>query len=132
MKAGVKVSKMTHYRFNDKEYRISVGKNKNHNFDLIDAAAATDLWFHVAGSPSAHVILDTQGEPRRAIPHAVLKHCARLCVNPTKGHTGHTGHKGHKGHTVAVVYTEIAKVEKTAVMGSVQVRGTAYHIDVKI
>jgi predicted ribosome quality control (RQC) complex YloA/Tae2 family protein len=112
---------MSEYRYNGKDYRISVGKNKNHNFDLIDAAAATDLWFHVAGSPSAHVILDTQGEPRRAIPHAVLKHCARLCIN--------TGHKGHKG--IPVIYTEIAKVEKTAVIGQVQVRGTAYHIDVK-
>jgi len=36
------------------EFRI--GQNAQENFDLIDASRPEDIWFHINGQPSGHVI----------------------------------------------------------------------------
>ena len=63
-----------------KEYTISIGKNKEENWHLIDMASANDVWFHVDDQPSCHVILKNEDQVKlRDIPRQVLKRAAYLC-----------------------------------------------------
>jgi len=87
---------------------IHIGKNKEHNFELIDAAAPTDLWFHVQNIPSAHVILEIA--PGVKPDRSTLKQCALLC----KAHS-----KAKNEKRVAIIYTEIMNVRKTGTIGKV-------------
>ena len=97
---------------NSIEYIIQIGKNKYDNFDIIDQANSTDIWFHVEGLPSCHVILKTE-EKMRAIPHQVIKRCAYLCKINSKA-------KSLKACDIS--YTTIDNVTKTDVIGQVQVK----------
>lgn len=79
---------------------ILVGKNMHHNWELIDAAAADDLWFHVADGPSSHCILVMGGEkPDRKD----VKRAAVICKQHSKS-------KSLKN--VEINYTAIRNVEK--------------------
>ena len=79
---------------------ILIGKNRHHNWQLIDAAADHDLWFHVADGPSSHCILVTNGEkPDRKD----LKRVAVLCKQYSKS-------KSLKN--VEINYTAIRNVKK--------------------
>ena len=60
------------------EYTIIIGKNKEDNFNIIDDAVDSDIWFHVDGEPSCHVILKTE-DRLKDIPKQVIKRCAYLC-----------------------------------------------------
>jgi predicted ribosome quality control (RQC) complex YloA/Tae2 family protein len=94
------------------EYMIQIGQNKQDNFDIIDSAETSDIWFHVDGMSSCHVILKTY-EKMRNIPHQVLKRCAYLCkINS-------------KAKTLAkcnIHYTTIENVTKTTIIGQVQIK----------
>jgi predicted ribosome quality control (RQC) complex YloA/Tae2 family protein len=52
---------------------IRVGRNKADNWVIVSQASGDDLWFHVDGAPSSHVILSA------AAPKSMIKECARLC-----------------------------------------------------
>lgn len=92
----------------------SIGGNAKENFELIDNAMPNDLWFHVDGLPSEHVIA--------SIPEAmaidrkerlkIAKQGAVLC----KQHSKYASQKN-----VSIVYTEIQNVTKTAVLGQVEI-----------
>ena len=43
--------------YDNNEYIIQIGKNKNENWELIDNASNTDIWFHIEDQPSCHVVL---------------------------------------------------------------------------
>jgi predicted ribosome quality control (RQC) complex YloA/Tae2 family protein len=45
------------FSFNNTEYTIYIGQNKTENWELIDAADSTDIWFHISNHPSCHIIL---------------------------------------------------------------------------
>ena len=52
------------------------GKSSQANHDMLSKAAGPfDLWFHVAGGPSAHVILK-----RQPVPETSLREAAGLCA----------------------------------------------------
>ncbi len=56
------------------------GKSSQANHDMLSRAAGPfDLWFHVAGGPSAHVILK-RDFPDQAVPEASLQEAAGLCA----------------------------------------------------
>ena len=38
------------------EYTILIGCNKYENFKIINDSIGSDIWFHVDGEPSCHVI----------------------------------------------------------------------------
>ena len=59
-------------------YKIIVGKNQNENKKLLALAKANDIWMHIQGIPSAHVIIKTD---KQSIPNEVLMRSARLCVD---------------------------------------------------
>ena len=94
------------------EYTIQIGQNRQDNFDIIDLANSTDIWFHVEGIPSCHVILKTD-EKMRDIPHQVIKRCAYLCKINSKAKTQ---------KKTDITYTTIDNVTKTDVLGQVQVK----------
>jgi len=93
------------------EYIIQIGKNKTENFDIIDMAESSDIWFHVDGIPSCHVILKTC-EKMRNIPHQVLKRCAYLCKINSKAKTL---------PKCEISFTTINNVIKTDIIGQVHI-----------
>ena len=94
------------------EYIIWLGKNKKDNWDLIDNAKSTDVWFHVGGNaPSAHVILETE-IPINKLPRQVIKRCACICKS-------HSSSKSEK--KCPIMYTTIHYVSKTHIVGQVNV-----------
>ena len=97
---------------NSIEYIIQIGQNKNENFDIIEQANSRDIWFHVEGIPSCHVILKTD-EKMTLIHRKVIKRCAYLCkINS----------KAKKLPLCNILYTTIDNVTKTDLVGQVQVK----------
>lgn len=91
----------------NKEYIILIGKDKANNWQLIDDAKETDLWFHVSNSPSAHIILQTE---ERSIPRQVITRCACICKSKSSK-------KSDK--KCEIIYTTISNVNKTNIVGQV-------------
>jgi predicted ribosome quality control (RQC) complex YloA/Tae2 family protein len=94
------------------EYTIYIGQNKQDNFDIIDAASSSDVWFHVSDFPSCHVILKND-EKISSIPHQVIKRCAYLCKIHSKAKTQSKCY---------ISYTTIDNIKKTEIVGKVQVK----------
>ncbi len=93
------------------EYIIEIGKNKKDNFDIIDASCISDIWFHVVGISSCHVLLKTN-ENISNIPRQVIKRCAYLCkINS----------KAKNLSKCDVSYTTMDNVIKTKNIGEVEV-----------
>jgi len=94
-----------------KEYKISIGKNKEENWQLIDAASPADIWFHIEDQPSCHVILNNSDKVKlRDLPRQVLKRCAYLCKINSAAKTM---------PKCNVIYAPISEVEKTQIVGQV-------------
>ena len=93
-------------------YTIHVGGNKHNNFELIDNSMDSDIWFHVDGSPSCHVILKNTGKIRD-IPKQVIKRCAYLCKINSKAKTQ---------NRCNIIYTKLENVVKTEIVGQVAVQ----------
>jgi predicted ribosome quality control (RQC) complex YloA/Tae2 family protein len=97
------------YKLN--QYTIIIGQNKHENFLIIDESVDTDVWFHVDGEPSCHVILKNE-DKLHDIPIQVLKRCAYLCkINSKAKHQ----------QKCSVIYTQIKNVLKTEEIGKVAV-----------
>lgn len=99
------------FGFRSGEYVFIIGRNKEDNFRIIDESVETDIWFHVEGEPSCHVILKNS-DNIRDIPKQVIKHGAYLCkINS----------KAAKSNKTTIMYSPLKNVEKTAIMGQVLV-----------
>jgi predicted ribosome quality control (RQC) complex YloA/Tae2 family protein len=59
-------------------YKVLLGKNTNANIELLKDAKASNIWFHLQGIPSAHVIVVTD---KKQLPQNVLKRSAQLCLD---------------------------------------------------
>lgn len=94
------------------EYIIEIGQNKQDNFDIIDLASPTDIWFHVEGMASCHVILKTDKKVRDT-PHQVLKRCAYLCKINSKAKIL---------PKCDISYTTIDNITKTNIIGQVEIK----------
>lgn len=98
-----------------KEYTISIGKNKEKNWQLIDASQPNDIWFHIDNQPSCHVILKNADEVKmRDIPRQVLKRAAYLCKINSAAKTQ---------AKCDVIYAPISAITKTSIVGQVTVAG---------
>lgn len=91
-----------------------IGKSANDNFIIIDDASETDIWFHIDGEPSGHVIAKipeaakyTKKQLRQIITQGAL-----VCKENSK-------YKSHKN--IDVVYTNVKYVEKTNILGKVSI-----------
>jgi len=89
---------------------IYIGKSKQDNWDLIDKANQEDIWFHVASSPSSHIILKSNGKKMRDIPKQVITRCACLC----KAYSS-----SKSTPKCEIIYTQIENVTKTKHVGEV-------------
>jgi len=105
----------------DLEISYDVGQSAQENHDMIDAAAPTDLWFHVTGRPSCHVIahvpeevLDMPSKVRRAVLRKITTQGAVLCKRFSK-------YVSEKRLSLDVA--RVSGVEKSSVPGSVVVNG---------
>jgi predicted ribosome quality control (RQC) complex YloA/Tae2 family protein len=59
-------------------YKVLVGRNSNENQKLLQIAKANDLWMHIQGVPSSHVIIKTD---KQNLPDSVIFSAAKLCVD---------------------------------------------------
>jgi predicted ribosome quality control (RQC) complex YloA/Tae2 family protein len=66
-------------------YIIKIGQNKTDNWSLIDGANPDNIWFHVSGAPSSHIVLDTICNIKE-IPSSVIYRCAVLCSKRSSSH----------------------------------------------
>ena len=101
-----------------REILYLVGKNQRENFNIIDASNDNDVWFHVEGFPSGHVvarIADMAMDKKQK--RDVVKQGAVLCKQ-------HSKYKSDKN--VKIVYSMIKNIQKTAVVGQVRVSNPSY------
>lgn len=99
-------------------YNIIIGRNAQENWDIIDSADQNDIWFHLEGHPSPHVILKTGGVKLKEIEKNVIKICAMHC----KEHS-----KFANIRKITVIYTEIKNVSKANKVGAVYTKNI-HHI----
>lgn len=92
----------------DHIYLIKIGENARDNWDLIDISSQKDIWFHVSGHPSCHVVLCTDDvqKPNKS----AIKYCAGLCKE---------GSKLKYNKSLKIMYTYIKNVRKADKPGSV-------------
>ena len=107
--------KTEHFLFKNIGYTIYIGQNKNENWELIDAAEKTDIWFHIEDLASCHVVLkNLENVNLRDVPRQVIKRCAYLC----KINSSILVKSMSKCN---VIYTPISEVVKTDIVGQVSV-----------
>ena len=58
--------------------KVMLGKNKKGNIELLKIARAGDIWMHIQGMPSTHVIIQTN---KQNVSDKVLYAAAKLCVD---------------------------------------------------
>jgi len=93
-------------------YTIYAGKSAKGNDKLLDESSQHDIWFHVEGAPSAHIILSNPNNIAiNKIPRQVIKRCACICKA--------SGKSAKLSTKCNIIYTERENVEKTSVLGSV-------------
>lgn len=100
--------------FQNIDYEIFIGRNKQENWDIIDKSNQTDIWFHVANAPSSHIFLKTE-EPIKKIPKQVITRCACLC----KSYSSSASVK-----KCEIVYTTISNIQKGEHVGEVIAQNT--------
>ena len=98
--------------YDNNEYIIQIGKNKNENWELIDNASNTDIWFHIEDQPSCHVVLKNEDLVKN-IPKQVIKRCAYLCKINSAAKTMSKCNAN---------YAPISSVIKTNIIGQVNVQ----------
>lgn len=91
------------------------GKNAQENHDLVDGAAEEDLWFHVSGHPSCHVIgkMPQDIGLNKSDVTKIAKQGAIICKSFSK-------FKSDKN--VKIEYTQVKNVTKLKVKGRVSIK----------
>jgi predicted ribosome quality control (RQC) complex YloA/Tae2 family protein len=109
--------KMVSFEWKGVEYLFHIGRDKQDNWNLIEGSQPWDVWFHVDGAPSSHVVLemdDLEGGGIKEIPRPVLKRGAGLCKE----------HSSSKSVAKCpVIYTTVGKLVKGREVGSVNISG---------
>lgn len=93
---------------------FKIGQSAQDNFDIIDVSEPNDLWFHLYGESSCHVIasINTEIKLDKKQKRQIITQGALLCKQYSR-------HKSAKN--VNIIYTEIKNIEKTETIGTVQV-----------
>ncbi len=97
-----------------------IGQSQQENHAVIDLGKPTDLWCHLAGTSSAHVVACLPTDIDRKQRGTILRRAALLC----KIHTA----KAKSLPRVEVTYASLQHVQKTPIPGQVTVQnsGTLY------
>ena len=109
------------YNCDDRIFQIFVGTNAKENWALIDSSDKFDLWFHVDGFPSGHVIVKeilSKNKIAKDFPYELIIEGAIKCKNQSK----------LKNEKCKIVYTTIENVIKGKEIGSVFTKNEKYVI----
>ena len=60
------------------DYKVLIGRNSKENQALLKIAKSNDLWMHIKGIPSSHLIIKTD---KQNLPERVIEKAAKLCVD---------------------------------------------------
>lgn len=103
------------------EFRV--GQNAQDNFDLIDDSSPDNLWFHIHGHASCHVVAAIQRmKEGQRMEEGVRYDKKQLRHIATQGAVICKQHSKYKSEpNVQVMYTQIQHVVKTATVGMVTV-----------
>jgi len=98
-----------------------VGQNAQENHDLIDGAFEQDLWFHVSGNPSCHVIgkMPQDVDLDKSDITKIVKQGAIICKSFSK-------FKSDKN--IKIDYAHVKNVTKLKIKGSVSITNAKYII----
>jgi len=104
-----------------KQYVVfEIGENAQDNFDIIDRAKPEDLWFHVQGFSSSHVIakianydLDKKQVRQISVQGAVVCKQHSIYSHMTD---------------LAIIYTKIKNIKKSSEVGKVFTRDVRVRI----
>ena len=99
------------------EIMYNIGTDSRDNFDIIDKANPNDIWFHVEGRTSGHVIAEIPEDLllTKKLREYIVKQGAVLC----KQYSKYASEKN-----VPIIWTKIENIEKTKVVGSVIAKNT--------
>jgi len=90
--------------------RFRIGQNRLENAELIEAAHPDDLWFHLAGRPSCHVLTTLPLMINRKIRGLVIRQGATVCRDNMRC-----------DGSEPVVYSRVRDLVRTDVPGTVGV-----------
>lgn len=101
----------------NREIPYLIGSNAQDNFDIIDESEPTDMWFHIAGQSSCHVIAkmpqDIKLDKKQKLQ--IIKQGALICKQNSK----------YKSlHDVQIIYTQIANITKQEQIGKVETQNS--------
>jgi predicted ribosome quality control (RQC) complex YloA/Tae2 family protein len=97
----------------NQEITFLIGSNAQDNIDIITSAKPTDIWFHVADYPSAHVVAqipESLANSPNKILLPIITQGAVLCKQVSK-------YAGMR--KLAINYTKIIHVHPTDTVGTV-------------
>ena len=90
----------------------TIGKNAKNNFEIIEEANKQDLWFHIEGESSCHVIasipLDIKLDKKQL--RQIITQGAVLCKSKSR-------YKSNKN--VSIIYTKVENITKSEPVGTV-------------
>jgi predicted ribosome quality control (RQC) complex YloA/Tae2 family protein len=92
-----------------------IGCNAQDNFDMIDEARQTDLWFHVNNESSGHVIASIPDDiklDKKQLKKIIIQGCV-IC----KKHS-----KYKSSQNLEIIYTHVGNLVKTKQIGKVLLR----------
>ena len=98
------------------EINILIGENAQENWDLIDDASQSEIWFHLDSFSSPHVVIKHSNPPKY-----LIKQAANLCKMNSK----YSNFKNLK-----VIYTTIKNIKKDSEIGSVTIKGKVNKITI--
>lgn len=96
-----------------------IGVNAQDNWNIIDKADKTDIWFHLSDHPSAHVILRTENISLKKISKQTLKKCALECKIHSKFNFSNK-------QKMKIIYTEIRNISKDDKIGLAYTKKNKY------
>ena len=96
---------------NNKEYLILIGKNAKGNETIIKMSHQDSIWFHLDNNPSAHIILQNEGD---IIPKRYINQIAAMLFQCKKNAPKNSN----------VIYTKVKNVKLTNILGSVIPKNT--------
>lgn len=85
---------------------FTVGANAQENFDIIDAAEETDLWFHVDGEPSCHVVASIPNSKK--YNHKEVAYIAKQGACVCKQYSKYASQK-----KLPIIYSKIIDITKS-------------------
>ena len=96
-----------------------IGQNTEENFQIIDNAKQTDLWFHIHQHSSCHVVASIPEKYNKKQLHKIAVQGGLLCKQYSK-------FKCHSN--VNIVYCKVMHVKKTDILGQVEIQHEKYMI----